>query len=274
MKFSARQDVISITPLNPFDRFEDGRPRVPDELLERMKLVEMEAAWKVLQKHGYYYQFEGSLVNLHPDRTITGRAITATMVPARPDLDDVVMAQGKREGREQHPNRWALNAVGENDVLALDIFGKVQWGCFLGDCMATAVASQGGAGLVIDGGIRDPQGIYDIPDFNVFCRGFDPTTGKDATLISLNGPTRIGQATVLPGDIVMGNRAGVLFIPPHLVEEVITTWEKIQTYETFVKQRLQEHKYRANQVYVGDVGSAWGDEVKADFEKWRKQHQG
>ena len=273
MRFSASEDVISITPLNPFDRFDDGRPKVPDDLLERMKLVEMEAAWKVLQAHGYYYQFEGSLVNLHPDRTIIGRAITATMVPVRPDLDDVVLAQGKREGREQHPNRWALNAVGENDVLALDIFGKVQWGCFLGDCMATAVASQGGAGLVIDGGIRDPQGIYDIPDFNVFCRGFDPTTGKDATLISLNGPTRISQATVLPGDIVMGNRAGVLFIPPHLVEEVITTWEKINTYETFVKQRLKEHKYRANQVYVGDVGSAWGDDVKADFEKWCKQRQ-
>ncbi len=270
MKFSARQDVIKITPLNPFDRFEDGRPMVPDKLLERLKLVGMEEAWLVLQKNNYFYQFEGSLVSLHPERLLIGRALTATMVPMRPDLHDVVLAQGKREGRHlTTPGRWVLNAVGENDVAVVDLFGKIQWGSFVGDVLAGSLASQGGVGLVLDGGVRDRGGIYDIPNFNVFCRGFDPTYGKDLTLISLNGPTRIGQAIALPGDIVMGTSEGVLFIPPHLVEEVIKTWEDIHTREAFEVQRIKEHKYLAYQIY----GAEWGDELKADFEKWCKQRQ-
>lgn len=269
MRFSAREDVISITPLNPFDRFDNGRPKVPDDLIERMKLVTGEEAWSVLTKHGYNYQFEGNWVNLHPDRVLVGRAITATMVPIRPDLDDVVKAQGEREGRHLSPNRWVIHTVGENDVVVVDLFGKLKYGTFVGDNLATAISSQKGAGLVIDGGIRDPGGVYDVPNINVFCRGFDPTAIRDVTLISLNGPTRIGQATVLPGDIVLGTRVGVTFIPPHLVEEVITTSEGIRLQDEFRKQRLQELKYTADQVYV----EVWGDEIEADFQEWRKQRQ-
>ena len=271
MRFSASEDVISITPLNPFDRFDDGRPKVPDDLLERMKLVEMEQAWKILQDHGYNYQFEGNWVNLHPDRIMIGRAMTATMAPMRPDLHDVVLAQGKREGRHlTTPGRWVLNAVGENDVIVVDIFGKVQWGVFMGDVLASGVSGQGGAGLVIDGGIRDKDGIAAVPNINVFCRGCDPSVSKDLTLISMNGPTRIGQVTVLPGDIVMGTSEGVLFIPPHLTEEVVTYSEGLRIREEFEKQRILERKYRANQIY----GVEWGDELKADFEEWCKQRQG
>ncbi len=269
MRFTSKEDVIALTPRNPFGRFDDGRPKVPDELLERMKLVGMEEAWKVLQDHGYYHQFDGNWHNLHPDTMMIGRALTAAMAPARPDLDEVVIAQGKREGLEQVPNRWPLDAVVENDVITVDIFGKVEWGCFVGDCLATGVMSQGGVGLVINGGIRDPQAMHDIPDFNVFCRGYDPTVLKEATLISLNGPTRIGQATVLPGDVVMGNRAGVIFIPPHLVEEVIATWKTIHTREAFIRQRLRERKYTAKEIYVGEAD--WSDEAKADFKKWQQK---
>ncbi len=267
MRFSAREDVLSITPLNPFDRFGDGRPKVPDDLIERMKLVIAEEAWSVLTKHGYNYQFEGNWVNLHPDRVLVGRAITATMVPIRPDLDDVVNAQAEREGRGRHQNRVVLRTVGENDVVVVDIFGKIKEGTFVGDNLATAISSQKAAGLVIDGGIRDPGGVYDVPNINVFCRGLDPTGLKDVTLISLNGPTRIGQATVLPGDIVLGTSIGVTFIPPHLVEEVITTSEGIRLTDEFTKQRLQEHKYTMDQVYI----HPWSDEVEADFQEWRKQ---
>ena len=269
MRFNVKEDVIALTPKNPYARFDDGRPQVPDELLERMKLVGMEEAWKVLQDHGYYNQFEGSWNNLHPERVMIGRAITATLVPARPDLDEVVVAKGKHEGMEQVPNRWPLDAVGENDVVVVDIFGKVQWGSFVGDCLATGVASQGGAGLVIDGGIRDPQAIYEIPGFNLYCRGYDPTYMKETTLISWNGPTRVGCATVLPGDIVMGNRAGVIFIPPHLIEEVIATWEEIHTRESFIRKMLRERKYRAAEIYTGEAN--WRQEIRADFEKWKAQ---
>lgn len=271
MRFSAREDVLSITPLNPFDRFDDGRPKVPDDLIERMKLVTAEEVWSVLKEHDYNYQFEGNWVNLHPDRIMVGRAITATMAPFRPDLDDVVKAQGEREGRQHNQNRWVLRTVGENDVVVVDLFGKIKDGTFIGDNLAFALSSVKGAGLVIDGGIRDAGGVYDAPNINVYCRSFDPTALKDVTLISLNGPTRIGQATVLPGDVVLGTRTGVTFIPPHLVEEIITTSEGIRLQDEFRRQRLQERKYIADEVYVYPK---WSDEVEADFQEWCKQHQG
>lgn len=267
MRFNVKEDVVALTPLNPYGRFDDGRPKVPDELFEQLRLVGMEEAWKVLQDHGYNNQFEGNWQNLHPERTMVGRVTTATLVPARPDLNEVVMAYGKGEGMDQVPNRWPLDAVGENDVVVVDIFGKVQWGCFVGDCLAAGVASQGGAGLVIDGGIRDPQAVHELPDFNLFCRGYDPTYMKETVLIGWNGPTRIGQVTALPGDIVIGNRAGVLFIPPHLVEEVIATWEEIHTRESFIRQMLRERKYSAKEIYTDEA--RWTAEIKTDFDKWK-----
>ncbi len=269
MRFSAREDVISITPLNPFDRFDDGRPRVPDDLIERMKLVTVEEAWSVLMKHSYNYQFEGNWVNLHPDRILVGRAITATMVPIRPDLNDIVNAQGECEGRHGSQNNWVIQTVVEKDVVVVDLFGKVKYGGFVGDNLSTAVWGQGGSGLVIDGSIRDTTGVCKVPSINVFCRGFDATPIRDATLVSLNGPTRIGQATVLPGDIVLGGRTGVIFIPPHLVEEVVTTSEEIRIRDEFGKQRLRESKYTSGQIDV----TVWEDHIEADFQEWCKQRQ-
>ena len=269
MRFSARQDVISLTPLNPFARFDDGRPKVPNDLLERLKLATVEQAWSVLREHDYNYQFEGNWVNLHPERVLVGRAITATMVPIRPDLNDVVKAQGEQEGRHGSQNNWVIHTVGENDVVVVNLFGKVKYGTFVGDNLSTAVSSQKGAGIVIDGGIRDTVGVYNLPDISVFCRGFDPTPIRDVTLISLNGPTRIGQATVLPGDIVLGSLTGLIFIPPHLVEEVVTTSENIRLRDEFGKQRLQERKYTSGQIDV----SVWEDEIEADFQEWSKQRQ-
>lgn len=268
MRFSAREDVISITPLNPFDRFDNGCPKVPDHLIERVKLVTPEEAWAVLAKHGYNHQFEGTLVSLHPDRVLVGRAITATMVPIRPDLNDVVDAQGKQEGRHSSHNNWVIQTVEENSVVVVDLFGKVKNGTFIGDNLATAVSGRKGAGLVIDGGIRDTAGVYDLNNINVFCRGFDVTPIGDVTLISLNGPTRIGQATVLPGDIVLGARTGIVFIPPHLVEEVVTTSEDVRIRDEFGKQRLRERAYTS-----GQIDGAWEDHIEADFEEWRKKRQ-
>jgi len=269
VRFGAYEDVADLTPLNPFDRSGDGRPRVPDDLLERMKLVTIEEAWRVLSNHGYDYQFEGNWVNLHPDRVMVGRAITATMVPLRPDLNDVVNTQGESEGRHGSQNNWVIQTVAEKDVVVVNLFGKVKQGTFVGDNLSTAVHGQGGAGLVIDGGIRDTAGVNELPDINVFCRGFHPTGIKNLTLISLNGPTRIGQATVLPGDVVLGTLGGLIFIPPHLVEEVIETSEDIRVRDKFGKQRLREGKYTSGQIDV----RVWEEHIETDFQEWLKAYQ-
>jgi regulator of RNase E activity RraA len=270
MRFGAREDVIALTPLNPFERLADGRPKVPDALLERMKHVTLEEAWAVGKKHGYHFQFAGDWVNLHPERIMVGRALTATMVPTRPDLNDVVKNQGEKvEGRRGSQNNWVIQSCGANDVVVVDLFGKIRDGTFVGDNLSSAVVGAGGAGIVIDGGIRDTQRIFEMQGINVFCRGFDPTPILDLTLISLNGPTRIGNATVLPGDVVLGTRAGIIFIPPHLAEEVVTESERVRTRDQFGKQRLRERKYASGQIDVPN----WEPAIEADFQQWLKDRK-
>jgi regulator of RNase E activity RraA len=269
MRFGHPDDVKAITPLNPFGRSKDGRPMVPEELLERMKQVTTEEAWGVLKDRGYDYQFEGNWVNLHPERVMVGRAITAIMVPVRPDLNDVVEAVGKVEGRHGTQNNWVIHTVGKDDVVIVDLFGKLRYGTFVGDNLSTAVRTSGGAGLVIDGGIRDTQRVFNLPDINVFCRGFDPTPLREVTLISLNGPARIGHATVLPGDVVLGTREGVIFIPPHLVEEVLASSQEVRIRDQFVQQRMAEGKYSSGQI---DMRS-WTPEIEADYQEWKKAYK-
>jgi len=184
--------------------------------------------------------------------------------------NDVVNAQGEREGRHGSQNNWVIHTVGDRDVVVVDLFGKVKWGTFVGDNLSTAVRAQGGAGLVLDGGIRDTIRVYALPDINVFCRGFDPTPIRNVTLLSLNGPTRIGQATCLPGDVVLGTRGGVIFIPPHLVEEVVTASEDTRIRDQFGQQRLREGKYTSGQIDV----SVWEDHIEADFQEWLKARRG
>ena len=268
MVFNTPQRVAELTPLNPFERSADGRPRVPDDILERMKRVTNDEAWGVLEKnHGYHFQFEGSWYNLHPERVLVGRAVTVRMVPIRPDLHEVVVTGGRAEGRHGGQNNWVIDTLAEGDVLVVDLFGKVEDGTFIGDNLGTAIQARAKTGLVVDGGIRDLERVYQLPDFNVFCRGVHPSAIWEVTLVGVNEPVRIGGATVLPGDVVLGTREGVTFIPPHLAEEVVTRSEDVRQRDVFGKQRLAEGRYLAGQIDV----SVWADEIEADYVKWREE---
>ena len=160
MRFGLPDDVKALTPKNPFDRSEDGRPRVPDDILERMELVTLEEAWGVLRRNDYHWQFEGNWVNMHPDRVMVGRVITATFTPVRPDLNDVATAQGEAEGRHGSQNNWVIHTVGEGDVIVADLFGKLRDGTFVGDNLSNAIQGAAGRGLVVNGGVRDSARIY------------------------------------------------------------------------------------------------------------------
>jgi len=263
-----RESIIELTRLNPFDRFPDGRPRVPDDLLERMKLVTTEQAWGVLRQHGYNYQFEGNWFRTHPDRILVGRAVTAMMVPKRPDLDELVEETGKKEGRIGGQNSWVIDTLVPGDVMVVDLFGKVEEGTFVGDNLSTSLRAHTKAGAVIDGGIRDFQGIMKLPDIVIFCRGLHPTGIADVTLVGINIPIRIGQATVLPGDVVLGTPTGVIFIPPHLVKEIVERSEDIRMRDTFGKQRLMEGRYTP-----GEIDTKWTEEIEKDYQNWLKERQ-
>lgn len=265
MIFNTPEDIQRLTPLNPFERSADGRPRVPDDLLERMRLVTNDEAWGVLERgHGYMFQFEGGWLNLHPERVLVGRAVTAMFVPQRPDLHNVVEQHGRSEGRSGGQNTWIIDTLVPGDVIVVDIFGKVRDGTFVGDNLSTTVSARAGTGLVIHGGIRDLERVLELP-LAIFCRGIDPSAIAGATLVGVNIPIRIGNATVLPGDVVLGTREGVTFIPPHLAQEVVERSEDVRQRDVFGKQRLAEGKYTSGQIDV----STWAAEIEQDFAAWR-----
>jgi 4-hydroxy-4-methyl-2-oxoglutarate aldolase len=265
MFLNRREDIIAITPNNPFDRFPDGRPRVPDDLLERMKKVTLEEAWDVIHRKGYHYQYEGNWLNIHPDHVMVGRAVTVQFVPIRPDLNEVVQAWGKECNQVGGHNSWAIETLVENDVIVVDLFGKVRDGTFAGDNLGTAIANRTKAGMVIHGGIRDLSRLQRIPDIGIFTRGVDPSAIKDVTMTGLNTPICVGNSTVLPGDVVLGTVSGVIFIPPHLVQEVVDSSERVRTMDRWGQMRIREGKYTS-----GQVDGNWNDEMRADYEEWLK----
>lgn len=268
----SREDLIELTALNPFDRFEDGRPKVPDELLERMKLVTTEEAWGVLRRHGYHRQFEGNWLQTHPGQILVGRAVTAQFLPHRPDYHEAIQQAGAREGRGQvgGQNSWIIESLQLNDVMVVDIFGKVKDGTVVGDNLGTSVRTRTRAGAVIDGGIRDYQGLIQLTEVNFFVRGVDPTAIADVTLAGINIPIRLGGITVLPGDVILGTPTGVSVIPPHLAQEVVEVSEDVRVRDEFGKQRLAEGKYTSGEIDV----PAWREDIEADFKGWLSSRPG
>jgi regulator of RNase E activity RraA len=261
-------DLEAPTPLNPFDRFADGRPRVPDEVLDRLLVATTEQAWKVLDTEGYRFQFEGGWEETHPGRVTVGRAVTAQFLPFRPDFHRVVQASGVDEGRGTSggQNSWVIEKLQSRDVMVVDIFGKVKDGTVVGDNLGTAVAVRTGAGAVIDGGVRDYQGLVQLNDVNFYFRGSDPTAIADVTLAGINIPVRIGNTTVLPGDVVLGTATGVIFIPPHLAATVAEQAEETIIRDKFGKLRLAQGTYTSGEIDV----QTWRADIEADFRSWKE----
>lgn len=264
----SREDLIELTSLNPFDRSPDGRPLVPDDLLERMKLVTTEEAWGIMRRHGYDRQFEGNWKETHPGKITVGRAVTAQFLPHRPDYHDAIQKAGVAEGRSNvgGQNSWIIQSLQMHDIMVVDIFGKIKDGTVIGDNLGTATRSRTHVGAVIDGGIRDYQGLVQLTDCNFYIRGMDPTAIADVTLAGLNIPIRIGNVTILPGDVILGTPTGITVIPPHLVKEVVESSEEIRVRDEFGKMRLDEGKYTSGDIDI----PVWRDEIEADFREWRK----
>jgi 4-hydroxy-4-methyl-2-oxoglutarate aldolase len=258
----------SLTPLNPFGRFPDGRPRVPDDLLDRLLHATTEQAWQTMYGQGYQFQFEGGWRETRPGRVTVGRAVTAQFIPFRPDFHDVVQQAGLAEGRSTSggQNSWVIETLQPRDVMVVDIFGKVEDGTVVGDNLGTAVKVRTGAGAVIDGGIRDYQGLTLLDDVNFYFRGVDPTPIANVTLAGINIPVRIGRVTVLPGDVILGTPSGVIAIPPHLAEEVAERAEDTMVRDRFGQLRLAEGRYTSGEIDV----AVWRQDIEADFLEWRR----
>jgi 4-hydroxy-4-methyl-2-oxoglutarate aldolase len=260
---ASKAETLSFTSLWKGDRYPDGRPKVPDDLLKRMKAVSIEEAWDVLRLEGYENQFEGGWQMLHPDRPFVGRALTAAYLPSRPDLVQPIMKSGKAEGRIGPSNSWPIDMLQRGDIYVADGFGKVADGTMIGDNLGNAISARTGTGVVFDAGARDPDGLKQIEGFNAYVRGWDPSFMKNMVLSSINRPIRIGRVTVLPGDVIVAKNEGVIVIPAHLAEKVVVTAEIVALKDEFGHERLRSGVYTPGQIDV-----PWTETIKADFFKW------
>ncbi len=262
----SKEERTEWTHLNPYDRFPDGRPMVPKDILERMKLVSTEEAWGVLRRHGYNRQFEGNWMNPYPDRVLVGRAVTASFMPERPDVDDLTEKKGQADGQIGGQNSWVIDTLVEDDVIVIDLFGKIKDGTFAGDNLGNSIYAKSKTGFVVDGGVRDVEGIMAIPGISFFIRGVDPTGIGGVTLMGINIPIRIGEATVMPGDVVLGRREGVVFIPPHLAKEVVESSEETRLRDAFGHEMLRQGRFTP-----GEIDRKWTPDIMKAFEEWKKE---
>ena len=249
MHFNVREDIIALTPQWKGERFPDGRPKVPDKYLKALKNLTLEEVWKPIFVKGYESQFEGRLMTLHnDDRKLVGRAVTATFAPTRPDLHETFFRVGQEEGRKGNYNQWVIDSLVEGDVAVVDMYDKIYKGTFVGGNLTTAIKTKtktGGA--VIWGGVRDVEQMKKI-DVQVYYRGIDPTPIRDFIMTGFNTVTRFGNAVVLPGDVVFGAGGGVLFIPSHLVAEVVEGAAKTQVKDLFGFEMITQNKFTTAQI--------------------------
>lgn len=261
-----RQQILFYTSDWHGERFPDGRPKLPDSLLTRALDVSIEDLWDFLREHKYNCQFEANWQSLHSDQPFAGRALTAQYMPERPDMAKAIAAEGKTEGRKSGNNSWPINDLREGDVYVADGYGKIVEGTLIGSNLGSGIAAHTHSGFVFDAGIRDAEENREIPNLNGLYRGYDPSFIVDMTLTAINAPIRIGRATVLPGDLVLAKRDGVVFIPAILAEEAIATAEFTKLRDTFNFEL--NHSGRNGAEFEGGWNAAKYDA----FVKWIDAH--
>jgi regulator of RNase E activity RraA len=250
MYFSDKDTILRLTPQWKGDRFINGRPIVPEKYLRALAGMTIEEAWKPIYLLGYEQQFAGGFRVIHPGKKLIGRAVTATFMPSRPDLHEVLFDIGhNEEGHKGNYNQWVIDSLVEDDVFVVDMYDKIFKGTVVGGNLTTAIASntkRGGA--VIWGGVRDIEQMEKIRDIQVFYRDSDVTPIRECLMTNMNGPCRIGKAVCLPGDVVFGTVGGVLFIPAHLVEHVVDGAAKAHIRDVFGFELLSTNRATTAQI--------------------------
>lgn len=267
----SKEELIFLTPEWKGERFADGRPKVPDNIIKRMKSVSQEEAWAVMKNAGYGYQVAEGWQQINPDSVLVGRAVTATFMPGRPDVWGAIDARGKKTGKRGQ-NTWAVDILVKGDVYVADQFGAHKNGPTIGDNVGSAIFAKTGNGIVYDGALRDIEGLKEIGGFTSYYNSYDPSYHNppgdlNTMIIGINQPTRIRLVTVMPGDIVLGKQGIVCFIPPHLAEKVVKTSEIVRLRDMFGHLRLREGTYSA-----GQIDAKWSDDIEKDFSKWLNDH--
>ena len=262
-----KEQLIEYTAQNPFERFPDGRPKVPNSLIERARGMSAEEVWAILPGKGFRNQYEDGFQVLHPGKKLVGRAFTVQFMPVRPDIDGVLNSKAKAQGLSRWHNQVALDMLQPGDVLVVDLFGKTEGGTIVGDNLFYYVlkATKAG-GLVVDGSIRDLEGISEM-DMPAYFRHAHPSAIANVMLTGINIPVRIGNVTVMPGDLVFGDREGVYFIPPQLVTEIVDNADVIHIHDEWTRKKFDEGKYKSSEIYSSPRDPA----LKKEYEEYLKK---
>ncbi len=263
----SREQMIKYTQQNPFERFPDGRPKVPDALLEKLRGMSAEEVLSIVRK-GYANQYADGFQVLNPGKNLVGRAMTLQLMPLRPDVGDV----DQKDWRDKHngarlSHQTALDMLQKGDVFVADAFGNLKAGGVVGDNLAYYIWKTTGMGFVIDGAIRDLNGIAPVGMGGYF-RGAVPEAIRDVMVAGINVPVRIGNVTVLPGDVVLGDREGVYFIPPHLVQDIVDEAEITHAHDVWTKIKFDEGKYKSSEIY----GRPSDPALIKEYESYLKQN--
>jgi len=262
----AKEQILFYTSDWKGERFSDGRPKIPDDLLRRAVDVSIEDVWDYLGERGYRCQFDGGWQALHIDKPFAGRALTAQYMPLRPDVAKAIAAEGKAEGRVSGTNSWPINELQEGDVYVADGFGKIAEGTLIGSNLGSGIAAHTHAGFVFDAGIRDQEENREIPNLNGFYRGYDPSAWADMILTAINAPVRIGRAIVLPGDLVLAKTDGVIFIPAILAEDAISSAEFTNLEDAF------NFELNSSGKNGGEFEGGWTPQKYDALAKWIDAH--
>jgi regulator of RNase E activity RraA len=263
----SREELIFLTSEWKGERFADGRPKVPDDLLRRARRIYIDDAWTVLKNEGYTAQFEGGWKMVNDTVPVVGRAVTAMYMPSRPDVEKKIKERGAQQGRKGNTNSWPIEVLTTGDVYVADAYGKIGGGTLMGSTLATAIYSKTGNGVIFNGASRDLQEIRKMTGFNAFVRDFHPSFLEEMVLMGLNAPTRIGGVMVLPGDLVIAQAEGVLFVPAHMAEQVVSTAEFVIRKDQFGFEMVRTNRYT-----TGQIDSQWTDEIKTAFLGWLEKH--
>jgi len=262
-----REQLIEYTAQNPFERFPDGRPKVPDALIQRAKGISMEEVFGVLPGKGFRNQYEDGFQVLHPGKKMVGRAFTVQFMPARPDIDGVLNTKARAQGGRTLNNQVAIDMLQPGDVLVVDLFGKKDGGTIVGDNLFYYImkATKGG-GMVVDGAIRDLEGISEM-DMPAYFRSAHPSFIANVMLTGINIPVRIGNVTVMPGDLVVGDQEGVYFVPPQFVQEVMDKADEVHIHDEWTRKKFDEGKYKSGEIY----SSPRDPELRKEYQEFLKK---
>jgi regulator of RNase E activity RraA len=262
----SREQMIKYTEKSPYERFPDGRPKVPEAVMKRFSDLSAEEVWTILNQNRYLNQFAGDFQITHPDKKLIGRAFTVQFMPRRADIADVNEADAKAKGFRDNGNQRALDMLQKGDVLVADLMGRIEGGTIVGDNLATYIHEVTGNGFVVNGAIRDLDGIFPI-DMSVYYKGVHPTPiSRELMITGINVPIHIGEATVMPGDVVFGDREGVYFVPTQFVKQILDNADVLHIHDEWTQEKFKNNngKYKSSDIY----GSPRSEELKKEYQQY------